>query len=264
MPASEAVALALKLAGQNETLAVSYATEAGLFQDAGAPSVVCGPGDIAQAHTANEWIACQRDSTLHGLPRELGGRARSAVTDRRRPRSSKRRSPRTHRKEFASAPLDCDARLSLSTAVRSGAIFRVTPVWAVSVGIFGFAVLLPPAAILGRCWQHPSWLATDRRHRTTYLQEVCQPLTPGAKGLAPISAGCRAESHRQSRSASMQRGDSRLPAPGACSCAGRPCRLRRTGRTADSRSCMRVHARAHCRWRLSAAQQCGAERQSSG
>ncbi len=54
---SEVVALALKLVGQNETHAVSYATEAGLFQDAGAPSVVCGPGHIAQAHTANEWIA---------------------------------------------------------------------------------------------------------------------------------------------------------------------------------------------------------------
>jgi acetylornithine deacetylase len=56
-PRSEAVALALKLVGQNETHAVSYATEAGLFQVAGAPAVVCGPGDIAQAHTANEWIA---------------------------------------------------------------------------------------------------------------------------------------------------------------------------------------------------------------
>lgn len=55
--ASEAVALALNLAGQNETYAVSYATEAGLFQSAAVPAVVCGPGDIAQAHTANEWIA---------------------------------------------------------------------------------------------------------------------------------------------------------------------------------------------------------------
>lgn len=54
---SEATALALKLAGRNETRAVSYATEAGLFQNAGVPSVICGPGDIAQAHTANEWIA---------------------------------------------------------------------------------------------------------------------------------------------------------------------------------------------------------------
>jgi acetylornithine deacetylase len=55
--ASEVVALALKLTGQNETYGVSYGTEAGLFQDAGAPAVVCGPGDIAQAHTADEWIA---------------------------------------------------------------------------------------------------------------------------------------------------------------------------------------------------------------
>jgi acetylornithine deacetylase len=55
--ASEIVALALKLAGQNGTHAVSYATEAGLFQEAGSASIVCGPGDIAQAHTANEWIA---------------------------------------------------------------------------------------------------------------------------------------------------------------------------------------------------------------
>ncbi len=54
---SAAVALALRLAQRNETAAVSYATEAGLFQAAGAPAVVCGPGDIAQAHTANEWIA---------------------------------------------------------------------------------------------------------------------------------------------------------------------------------------------------------------
>ncbi len=55
--ASDIVALALKLAGGNATSAVSYATEAGLFQAAHIPSVVCGPGDIAQAHTADEWIA---------------------------------------------------------------------------------------------------------------------------------------------------------------------------------------------------------------
>lgn len=54
---SEATALALALTGQNETHTVSYATEAGLFQDGGAPSIVCGPGDIAQAHTPDEWIA---------------------------------------------------------------------------------------------------------------------------------------------------------------------------------------------------------------
>jgi len=50
------VPLTLKLAGQNDTFAVSYCTEAGLFQDGGAPAVVIGPGDIAQAHTPNEFI----------------------------------------------------------------------------------------------------------------------------------------------------------------------------------------------------------------
>jgi acetylornithine deacetylase len=50
------VPLTLKLAGQNATFAVSYCTEAGLFQDGGAPAIVCGPGNIAQAHTANEYV----------------------------------------------------------------------------------------------------------------------------------------------------------------------------------------------------------------
>jgi acetylornithine deacetylase len=53
----EVLPLVLRLLDQNQTHAVSYATEAGLFQDAGVPSVVCGPGHISEAHTANEWIA---------------------------------------------------------------------------------------------------------------------------------------------------------------------------------------------------------------
>jgi len=55
--ASEAVALALKLTGASETHAVSYTTEAGLFEHAGCPSVICGPGDIAQAHAADEFVS---------------------------------------------------------------------------------------------------------------------------------------------------------------------------------------------------------------
>jgi acetylornithine deacetylase len=35
---------------------VSYATEAGLFQQAGIPTVICGPGSITQAHKANEFV----------------------------------------------------------------------------------------------------------------------------------------------------------------------------------------------------------------
>jgi acetylornithine deacetylase len=53
---SGVVPLALRLADQNATFAVCYATEASLFQGGGAPSVVCGPGNIAQAHTPNEFV----------------------------------------------------------------------------------------------------------------------------------------------------------------------------------------------------------------
>lgn len=35
---------------------VAYATEAGLFRQAGIPTIVCGPGHIAQAHKADEYI----------------------------------------------------------------------------------------------------------------------------------------------------------------------------------------------------------------
>ncbi|MFC0282720.1 acetylornithine deacetylase [Camelimonas abortus] len=55
-PGSEAEQLALRLAGRNRTGAVSFATEAGHFQNAGIATVVCGPGSIAQAHQADEFI----------------------------------------------------------------------------------------------------------------------------------------------------------------------------------------------------------------
>jgi acetylornithine deacetylase len=53
---SPAATLALKLAGQNQTHAVPYGTEASHFQAAGCSSVICGPGDINEAHQPNEYI----------------------------------------------------------------------------------------------------------------------------------------------------------------------------------------------------------------
>lgn len=39
---------------------VTYGTEAGLFSEAGIPTVVCGPGDIAQAHAPDEFIELEQ------------------------------------------------------------------------------------------------------------------------------------------------------------------------------------------------------------
>jgi acetylornithine deacetylase len=53
----EAERLVRRLTGDNGVHVVSYGTEAGQFQDAGYSSVICGPGDIAQAHQADEFIS---------------------------------------------------------------------------------------------------------------------------------------------------------------------------------------------------------------
>ena len=49
--------LARSLTGDNGTHVVSYGTEAGQFQEAGYSACICGPGDIAQAHQADEFIS---------------------------------------------------------------------------------------------------------------------------------------------------------------------------------------------------------------
>lgn len=53
----EIVALTKKLAETSELDAVSYAAEAGQFAEGGFEAIICGPGDIAQAHRANEFVA---------------------------------------------------------------------------------------------------------------------------------------------------------------------------------------------------------------
>jgi acetylornithine deacetylase len=54
---SPAEHLALHLAEANGSEAVSYCTEAGLFQESGLPSIICGPGSIDDAHKPDEFIA---------------------------------------------------------------------------------------------------------------------------------------------------------------------------------------------------------------
>ena len=53
----EIVKLASALSRNKPNGAVSYGTEGGLFQAAGIPTVICGPGDIEQAHRPNEFVS---------------------------------------------------------------------------------------------------------------------------------------------------------------------------------------------------------------
>ena len=53
---SEACELISSLTGDNSRQVVSFGTEAGLFQEIGISTVVCGPGSIEQAHKIDEYI----------------------------------------------------------------------------------------------------------------------------------------------------------------------------------------------------------------
>lgn len=59
-PGSFAETLALRLAGRNRTQTVPFGTEAGHYQAAGIPTVVCGPGSIDQAHQPDEYITLEQ------------------------------------------------------------------------------------------------------------------------------------------------------------------------------------------------------------
>ena len=67
-----AVLLARRLAATEATTLVAFGTEAGLFQRAGIPTVVCGPGHIAQAHQADEYVSLAQLAEGERFLRALG------------------------------------------------------------------------------------------------------------------------------------------------------------------------------------------------
>ncbi|KMK67723.1 acetylornithine deacetylase [Puniceibacterium sp. IMCC21224] len=67
----EAEAIVRRLTGDNSQNVVSYGTEAGQFQRAGYSAVVCGPGDIAQAHQPDEYITVAQFEAGHAFMRDL-------------------------------------------------------------------------------------------------------------------------------------------------------------------------------------------------
>ncbi len=59
-PDGPAEGLVRRLTGANRCGTVPFCTEAGLFQEAGIPAVVIGPGDVAQAHRPDEFITAEQ------------------------------------------------------------------------------------------------------------------------------------------------------------------------------------------------------------
>jgi len=57
---SEAINLVCNLTGDNSREVVSFGTEAGLFQEIGISTVVCGPGSVEQAHTIDEYVSFEQ------------------------------------------------------------------------------------------------------------------------------------------------------------------------------------------------------------
>lgn len=67
-------ALLHELTGEAPLAAVSYGTEAGLYQAAGFDAIICGPGDIARAHKPDEYILASELTGCQQLIEALGAR----------------------------------------------------------------------------------------------------------------------------------------------------------------------------------------------
>lgn len=63
-----------QLTGTNSAGKVSYATEGGLYQDSGIPTIVCGPGHIVQAHQPDEFVAQSQLDDCDAFIRNLADR----------------------------------------------------------------------------------------------------------------------------------------------------------------------------------------------
>ncbi|MBB3264852.1 acetylornithine deacetylase [Azospirillum sp. OGB3] len=70
-PDGTAAQLCHALTGRNDTGMVSFAAEAGQFQEAGLSTVLCGPGSIDQAHQPNEYIDIAQVTACEGFLRDL-------------------------------------------------------------------------------------------------------------------------------------------------------------------------------------------------
>jgi acetylornithine deacetylase len=70
-PAIPLIKQFLAAVGQSKTVGVKYFCDAAVLSESGIPSIVFGPGDIAQAHTTNEWIDTNQLNRATGLMKQF-------------------------------------------------------------------------------------------------------------------------------------------------------------------------------------------------
>ena len=65
---AEVVRFVKGLTGANGTIKVAFGTECGLFdQRLGVPTVICGPGSMAQGHKPDEWVSVEQVERCRGM-----------------------------------------------------------------------------------------------------------------------------------------------------------------------------------------------------
>ena len=68
---SAAARLIAHLTGSERFSTVAFGTEGGLFHQAGIPSVICGPGSMAQGHKPDEFITVEQLAACDAMLRRL-------------------------------------------------------------------------------------------------------------------------------------------------------------------------------------------------
>lgn len=71
---SDIAELGQRCAGTHDYKKVSFGSEAALFHNAAIPTIICGPGHIAQAHQPNEWVAVEQLAQCEAFLRRLADR----------------------------------------------------------------------------------------------------------------------------------------------------------------------------------------------
>ncbi|MBP9047069.1 MAG: acetylornithine deacetylase [Tabrizicola sp.] len=77
---AEVVRFVKGLTGANGTIKVAFGTEGGLFDARlGVPTVICGPGSMAQGHKPDEFVAVEQIERCRGMLAALVGRLESGI-----------------------------------------------------------------------------------------------------------------------------------------------------------------------------------------